>query len=211
MARYTGPVCRLCRRNGNKLFLKGERCYTPRCAIEKHRGPPGEQASMMMRRRITEYGTQLQEKQKARQIYGVLERQFRNYIDKANRMSGVTGDRLLQLLERRLDNAVYRLGFGDSRAQARQVVLHGHITVNGRKASIPSYQIKAGDVIGWRERSKKTEYFKIVSESLGKRPVPAWMTVDTGEITGTVATLPEPTDIDTTINTRMIVEFYSRK
>lgn len=211
MARYTGPVCRLCRRNGNKLFLKGERCYTPRCAIEKHRGAPGEQASMMMRRRITEYGTQLQEKQKARQIYGILERQFRNYIDKANRMSGVTGDRLLQLLERRLDNAVYRLGFGDSRAQARQVVLHGHITVNGRKASIPSYQIKAGDVIGWRERSKKTEYFKIVSESLGKRPVPAWMTVDPGEITGTVATLPEPSDIDTTINTRMIVEFYSRK
>ena len=210
MARYTGPVCRLCRRVGEKLFLKGERCLTPKCAIERRNNPPGEHGANR-RRRVSEHGLQLREKNRARAVYGVLERQFRNYIDKANRMSGVTGDRLLQLLERRLDNAVYRLGFGDSRAQARQVVLHGHITVNGRKASIPSYQIKAGDVIGWREQSKKTEYFKIVSESLGKRPVPAWMTVDPGEITGTISTLPEPSDIDTTINTRMIVEFYSRK
>ncbi|NQW15984.1 MAG: 30S ribosomal protein S4 [Chloroflexi bacterium] len=211
MARYTGPVCRQCRRNGNKLFLKGERCYTPRCAIEKHRGKPGQQASQMMRSRITEYGTQLQEKQKARQMYGVLERQFKNYIDRANRMSGVTGDRLLQLLERRLDNAVYRMGFADSRNQARQLVNHGHFTVNGRKASIPSFLIKQGDLVSWREQSRKTEIFKIVSESLGKRPTPTWLTVDTGEVTGSITTLPEPTEIDSAIDTRMIVEFYSRR
>ena len=211
MARYTGPVCRQCRRNGNKLFLKGERCYTPRCAIEKHRGPPGQQATQMIRRRITEYGTQLQEKQKARQIYGVLERQFKIYIERANRMSGVTGDRLLQILERRLDNTVYRMGFADSRNQARQLVNHGHFTVNGRKASIPSFQIKQGDVVSWREQSRKTEIFKIVSESLGKRPTPTWLSVDTGTVEGTITTLPEPTEIDSAIDTRMIVEFYSRR
>jgi small subunit ribosomal protein S4 len=165
----------------------------------------------MMRRRITEYGTQLQEKQKARQMYGVLERQFKNYIERANRMSGVTGDRLLQILERRLDNTVYRMGFADSRNQARQLVNHGHFTVNGRKASIPSFQIKQGDVVSWREQSRKTEIFKIVSDSLGKRPTPTWLSVDTGTVEGTVATLPEPTEIDSAIDTRMIVEFYSRR
>jgi small subunit ribosomal protein S4 len=165
----------------------------------------------MMRRRITEYGTQLAEKQKARQMYGVLERQFKNYIERANRMSGVTGDSLLQILERRLDNAVYRMGFADSRNQARQLVNHGHITVNGRKASIPSIQIKQGDVVAWREQSRKTEIFKIVSDSLGKRPTPTWLTVDGGTVAGTVTTLPEPTEIDSAIDTRMIVEFYSRR
>lgn len=211
MARYTGPVCRLCRRNGSKLFLKGDRCYTPRCAIEKRRNPPGEGMSRMMRRRISEYGQQLREKQKARQIYGVLERQFKIYVDRASRSTGVTGERLLQQLERRLDNVAYRLGFADSRAQARQLVLHFHLQVNGRRVNIPSYQVEAGDVIKWREQSKKNEYFKTVSESLGKRPTPGWLTVDRDEISGTVAALPEPSEVDTSIDTRLIVEFYSRK
>ncbi len=211
MARYTGPVCRLCRRNGSKLFLKGERCYTPRCAIEKRRNPPGEQMNRMMRRRVTEYGQQLQEKQKTRQIYGVLERQFRNYIEKATRAAGVTGDTLMQMLERRLDNVVYRLGFADSRAQARQLVNHSHFQVNGRRVNIPSYEVRTGDVIQWREQSKKNEYFKAMSESLGKRPVPGWLTVDRGEVSASVAALPEPADVDATIDTRLIVEFYSRK
>ena len=211
MARYTGPVCRLCRRNGSKLFLKGERCYTPRCAIEKRRGRPGEASTRMMRRRITEYGTQLQEKQKARQIYGVLERQFKTYIEKASRMSGVTGDRLLQLLERRLDNAVYRLGFADSRSQARQIVNHGLIDVNGRRVMTPSYMIKAGDIVTWRERARKTEFYKTISETVGTRTVPAWLSLDSGAMSGSVNMLPEPTDVDTAIDTRLIVEFYSRK
>lgn len=211
MARYTGPVCRLCRRNGSKLFLKGERCYTARCAIEKRRNPPGDQSGRQFRRRITEYGQQLQEKQKTRQIYGVLERQFRNYIEKATRSAGVTGETLLQMLERRLDNVVYRLGFADSRSQARQLVKHGHFQVNGKRANIPSFEVKAGDVIQWRAAKKNNTYFKEMSESLGKRPVPSWLTVDRTEISASISTLPEPSDIDTTIDTRLIVEFYSRK
>ncbi len=165
----------------------------------------------MIRRRITEYGQQLQEKQKARQIYGILERQFKTYINKATKARGITGDLLLQLLERRLDNVVYRLGFGDSRSQARQLVRHGHLQVNGRRVDIPSYQVRAGDVVTWREQSTKNEYYKTLAETLGKRPVPGWLTVDRGEVSGMVKALPEASEMDTTLDTRLIVEFYSRR
>lgn len=211
MARYTGPVCRLCRRQGTKLFLKGERCYTPRCPIEKRRGQPGDRGARAMRRRVTEYGQQLNEKQKARQIYGLLERQFRNYVDRATRLSGVTGDRLIEILERRLDNAVFRLSFADSRTQARQLVAHGHIQVNGRRVSIPSFQVEHGDTITWRDQSRNNEYYKVLVESLGKRPVPSWLNLDRGQVQGTVVAAPEPTDVDTSIDTRLIVEYYSRR
>lgn len=211
MARYTGPVCRLCRRQGTKLFLKGERCYTPRCPIEKRRGQPGDRGARAMRRRVTEYGQQLNEKQKARQIYGLLERQFRNYVDRATRLSGVTGDRLIEILERRLDNAVFRLSFADSRTQARQLVAHGHIQVNGRRVSIPSFQVEHGDTITWRDQSRNNEYYKVLVESLGKRPVPRWLNLDRGQVQGTVVAAPEPTDVDTSIDTRLIVEYYSRR
>lgn len=211
MARYTGPVCRLCRHSGTKLFLKGERCYSPRCAIERRRGQPGSVTSRNTRRRVTEYGQQLNEKQKARQIYGVLERQFKTYIDKATRLSGVTGDRLLQLLEQRLDNVVFRLGFADSRSQARQIVSHGHITVNQRPVNISSFQVKPGDVVAWREQSTDTECYKTVAEQLGKRPVPGWLQLDRGKVAGTVSAAPEASDVDTSVDTRLIVEFYSRR
>ena len=163
MARYNGPACRLCRRVGEKLFLKGERCYTPRCAVDKRRAAPGEQAAnagFARRRRMSEHGTQLREKQKARYVYGTLERQFSNYMDAATRATGVTGDRLMQLLERRLDNVVYRLAFGDSRNQSRQLINHGHFQVNGRKVDIPSFMVKPGDVVSWREQSRSNNYFK---------------------------------------------------
>ena len=208
MARYIGPKCKLSRRQGVDLFLKSRaRPIESKCQLEKPPGQHGEGRG----RRLSDYALQLREKQKLRFIYGVLERQFKNYIERANRMSGVTGDRLLQIPERRLDNTVYRMGFADSRNQARQLVNHGHFTVNGRKASIPSFQIKQGDVVSWREQSRKTEIFKIVSESLGKRPTPTWLSVDTGTVEGTITTLPEPTEIDSAIDTRMIVEFYSRR
>lgn len=214
MARYNGPVCRLCRRVGEKLFLKGERCYTPRCAVDKRRSPPGEQAAnagFQRRRRISEHGTQLREKQKARYVYGTLERQFSNYMKEASRSTGVTGERLMQLLERRLDNVVYRLAFGDSRSQARQLVNHGHFQVNGRRVDIPSYLVKPGDVISWREQSRSNEYFKTMKETLPKRTVPGWLQLNTENAIGTVAALPDPSEIDTKVDTRMIVEFYSRR
>jgi small subunit ribosomal protein S4 len=214
MARYNGPACRLCRRVGEKLFLKGERCYTPRCAVDKRRSPPGEQAAnagFQRRRRISEHGTQLREKQKARFVYGTLERQFSNYMKEATRASGVTGDRLMQLLERRLDNVVYRLSFGDSRNQSRQLVNHGHLEVNGRRVDIPSYMVKPGDVISWREQSRSNNYFKTMKETLPKRAVPGWLQLNAENATGTVAALPAPSEIDTKVDTRMIVEFYSKR
>ena len=214
MARYNGPACRLCRRVGEKLFLKGERCYTPRCAVDKRRSPPGEQAAnagFQRRRRISEHGTQLREKQKARFVYGTLERQFSNYMKEATRASGVTGDRLMQLLERRLDNVVYRLSFGDSRNQSRQLVNHGHLEVNGRRVDIPSYMVKPGDVISWREQSRSNNYFKTMKETLPKRTVPGWLQLNSENATGTVAALPAPSEIDTKVDTRMIVEFYSKR
>ncbi|MBJ27632.1 MAG: 30S ribosomal protein S4 [Chloroflexi bacterium] len=208
MARYTGPACRLCRRAGEKLFLKGERCYTPRCAVEKRRRPPGDTGQR--RRRLSEWGTQLREKQKARQSYGVLERQFRGYFDTARKMPGVTGANLLQLLESRLDNVVYRLGFAGARQQARQWVLHGHFTVNDRKVSIPSYRVKPGQVVGWKESSKAKGLFVEASRQLGQRPVPDWLSLDKNKMVGSVSRLPESRDIDTLVDTRLIVEHYSR-
>ena len=208
MARYTGPKCKNCRRLGMKL------CPKPpgKCAWDRRKSAPGDKSTQQRRRRISEYGTQLREKQKARAIYGVLERQFRNYYKKASRLEGVTGDRLLQLLESRLDNVVYRLGFADSRPQSRQIVGHGHIQVNGKKVNIPSYQVHAGDRISWREQSRKTGLFEIVSNGMGANSViPSWLNVDSDKAVGEVVTLPKSSDVELSIDTRQIVEFYSRK
>ena len=208
MARYTGPICKNCRRFGMKL------CSKPagKCAWERRKSAPGDKSTQQRRRRISEYGTQLREKQKARAIYGVLERQFRNYYKKATRLEGVTGDRLLQLLESRLDNVVYRLGFADSRRQSRQIVGHGHIQVNGKKVNIPSYQVKAGDRISWREQSKKTGLFEIVSNGMGANSIiPSWLNVDSDKAVGEVVSMPRSSDVELTIDTRQIVEYYTRK
>jgi small subunit ribosomal protein S4 len=208
MARYTGPVCRQCRRAGEKLFLKGERCFTPKCAVEKRHKTPGNQQAR--RRRVSEWGIQLREKQKMRQSYGVLERQFRNYFATARKLPGITGSNLLQLLERRLDNLTYRVGFADSRAQARQYVLHGHFTVNGRKVNIPSFRVRPGDVLGWKAASKDRQFSQDAVKAVGQRTIPAWVDVDGTAMTVTVVRNPEAEDIDSKIETRMIVEFYSR-
>ncbi|MDP6102358.1 MAG: 30S ribosomal protein S4 [Dehalococcoidia bacterium] len=208
MARYTDAVCRLCRRAGEKLFLKGERCYTPRCAAEKRRKPPGSQP--MRRRRTSDWGTQLREKQKARQIYGVLEKQFRKYFGEAQRRPGMTGLYLLQLLEERLDNVAYRLNFADSRSQARQLVRHGHIMVNDRKVDIPSYRVKVDDVVIWKESSKESGIYAQMVEDIPRRPLPAWLSLDTEKMVGRVLSLPEPSEIDTGIDVRLVVEHYSR-
>src|SRR5213595_1487900 len=176
MARYTDAVCKLCRREGVKLFLKGDRCFTPKCAVERRPYPPGPQATR--RRKVSEYSLQLREKQKARHVYGVLERQFRRHFAEAERRQGQTGENLLRILETRLDNVVYRLGFADSRAQARQLVTHGHFAVNGRKTDIPSFIAKPNDVITVRERSKGLEYFKTAELKLAQKGVPAWLKLD---------------------------------
>jgi small subunit ribosomal protein S4 len=208
MGRYTGPVCRQCRRAGEKLFLKGERCFTPKCGVEKRRKTPGNQQPR--RRRVSEWGIQLREKQKARQTYGVLERQFRNYFVAARRMPGMTGSNLLQLLERRLDNVAYRVGFGDSRAQARQRVLHGHFTVDGRKVNIPSYRVRPGQVIAWKPASKEKPFAVDTLRTVGQRIIPEWIEMDKTAMQATVTRNPEANDIDARVDTRMIVEFYSR-
>jgi len=199
----------LCRRTGEKLFLKGERCLTPKCAIERRNNPPGEHGANR-RRRVSEHGLQLREKNRARAVYGVLERQFRNYFEEASRKSGVTGAYLLQLLERRLDNVVFRMGFAESRAQARQTVRHRHITINGRRMDVPSYRVKVGDVIGWRERSKENELYKTLVADVHRKPLPSWLSVDADAVTGRVEALPDPDDMDLKIEQRMIVEFYAR-
>ncbi len=209
MARYTGPVCRLCRRTGEKLFLKGERCLTPKCAIDKRSNPPGQHGASR-RRRVSEHGTQLKEKKRARSIYGVLERQFYKYYEEATRKSGVTGEHLLQFLERRLDNVVFRLGFAESRAQARQVIRHRHMTVNGRRVDIPSFRVKLGDVIGWTERAQNMGLYKIIVADLRRKPLPNWLSLDVETVTGKVEALPEPTEMDVKVDDRMIVEFYAR-
>lgn len=209
MARYTGPVCRLCRRAGEKLYLKGERCYSPKCPIEKKALPPGQHGAA--RRKLSEYGLQLREKQKARQQYGVLERQFRRYVAKAQRARGVTGATLLQLLERRLDNVVYRLGFATSRSQARQWVLHGHVEVNGRKVNIPSYLVKAGDEVAIGEGSRKIPFFSDVAQGAIRGPeVPSWLEVDRENLRGQVLHLPSREEIDTAVQENLIVEHYAR-
>ena len=210
MARYTGSACRLCRRFGDKLMLKGERCSTLKCPLEKRNTPPGGRPVARGRSRISERGLQLREKQKLRFSYGVLERQFRRFFVEAKRSPSATGENLLILLERRLDNVIYRLGFADSRAQARQIVRHGHIMVNGRKADIPSLLVKPGDVVKWREASTKTEYYKRVAEEIEEKSIPNWLSLDKESMTGRVLNLPGKDDIEAGFNTKAIVEYYSR-
>lgn len=209
MARYIDPVCRRCRRIGEKLFLKGERCYTPRCAVDRRKRPPGEQ--IPRRRRSSEWAIQLREKQKARFAYGVLERQFRKYFDVAKDQPGVTGDLLLQLLETRLDNTVYRLCFADSRSQARQFVNHGHFMVNDKRVDIPSYQVKPGDTVAWKRVGDSIPAFiEAITDGIPKRPVPQWLSLDTEHLRGQIVSLPTAAEIDLGIDSRLIVEFYSR-
>ena len=208
MARYTGSVCRLCRREGTKLFLKGEKCFSAKCAVSKRPTPPG-QHGQARQRKPSEYGLQLREKQKARRAYGLLEGQFYRTYERAANMKGVTGENLLALLERRLDNVVYRAGFAASRPQARQLVLHGHFLVNGHKVDVPSYEVDQNDVITVKVGSKEVELFKAAREG-SSRIVPKWLTVNADELTATVAALPVREDIDFSIQENMIVEFYSR-
>ncbi len=213
MARYTGPVCKLCRREGEKLFLKGDRCFTPKCSFERRPYPPGQhgQEAQYHRTRASDYALQLREKQKARRIYGVLERQFRRYFKEALRRPGLTGENLLVILERRLDNVVYRLGLAASRAQARQLVQHGHFVVNGRRTNIPSFLVRPGDVIEVREGSRKRAYFKEVRDYLHDRPpVPDWLRFDSNALRAEVLRLPKREDIDLPLNEQLIVEYYSR-
>lgn len=209
MARYLGPVCRLCRREGEKLFLKGEKCYTEKCPFERRGYPPG-QHGQGRRQRPTEYGIHLREKQKLRRIYGVLERQFERYYREAARRKGVTGENLLILLESRLDNIVYRLGFAPSRAAARQLVMHGHFTVNGRKVDIPSAQVRPGDVIEVREKSRQIPMIKESVEAATSRGLPAWLELDAEAMRGTVKSLPTRDQIDVQVQEHLIVEHYSR-
>lgn len=207
MARYTGPVCRLCRREGVKLYLKGEKCYSDKCPVVKRATPPGQHGAS--RRKPTEYAIQLREKQKARRFYGVLEKQFERYYAMATRKKGVTGEVLLQTLERRLDNVVYRMGFAASRAEARQIVKHSHIEVNGRKVNIPSYLVREGDVVAVRESSREHKRIKELAAA-APRTVPAWLSVDHEALRGTVLRLPNRDEIDTPVQEQLIVEYYSR-
>jgi len=213
MARYTGPVCKLCRREGEKLFLKGTRCFSPKCPFERKRGyPPGQHGwvARFRRRRQSDYAYQLREKQKAKRIYGMLERQMRRFFNEAERRSGVTGENLLSLLETRLDNVVYRMGFADSRAQARQLVAHGHFSVNGRRLKVPSYMVKPEDEISVRESSRKNKYFKARAEALDEGAVANWLSLDPRAMAGRMLREPSAEDIDTTLSHQLIVEYYSR-
>ena len=211
MARYTDAVCKLCRREGQKLFLKGERCVSPKCAVDRRPFPPGEAGRRnVMRRKVSDYGIQLREKQKARRMYGVLERQFRRYFKEASRRKGLTGGTLLALLESRLDNVVYRLGFADSRAQARQLVRHGHFAVNGRKTDIPSFQVSLNDLISVREGSRTKTYFRERAQILGSASPPTWLSLDASNLGGTVTSAPERDEIGVLLNEQLIVEYYSR-
>jgi len=208
MARYTAAVCRLCRRSGEKLMLKGSKCIT-KCILDKRSKPPGQQTARR-RPRVSERGLQLREKQKARYSYGLLERQFKRLFTAAERQSGVTGENLLVLLERRLDNVVYRLGFADSRAQARQLVRHGHILLNGRQTDIPSRLIKEGDTISWKPTSTESEYYKQLVKDIKSKQVLNWLSLDTQNLVGQVLSLPTPDDIEAKFDGKSIVEFYSR-
>lgn len=213
MARYTGPVCKLCRRDGEKLFLKGARCLSPKCSVERRAYPPGQHGkdAQFRRGRGSDYSLQLREKQKARRMYGILERQFRRYFSEALRRPGLTGSNLLTILESRLDNVVYRLGWADSRAHARQIVQHGHITVNGRRTNIPSYLVRPNDLVAIREQSRSRQYFKELRAYMEDRPhAPEWLSVNVGAIEGTVLRVPERRDIDLPLNEQLIVEYYSR-
>jgi small subunit ribosomal protein S4 len=209
MARYIGPVCRLCRREGMKLFLKGERCYTEKCAIEKRNVVPG-QHGRARKAKLVGYGIQLREKQKVKRTYGVLENQFRRYFEAADRQKGVTGELLLQMLERRLDNVVYRLGFATSRPQARQLVRHGHFTVNGRRVDIPSYPVRSGDTVAVRGASGENPTIQHAMEEVKGRGVPEWLLLDSGGQAGKVSQLPTREQINLPVQEQLIVELYSK-
>lgn len=206
MARYTGAVCRLCRREGQKLFLKGQRCYTDKCSVK--RGTPGQHGQS--RRKLSEYGVQFREKQKAKRYYGVLESQFRKYFEMANKMKGVTGDNLLSILESRLDNVVYRLGFATSRAEARQLVLHGHFNVNGKRVDIPSYLVSVGDVIAIREGSKGSAKIKEVLEITESKLIPGWLELNRDALEAKVVAVASREHIDLPLEEHLIVELYSK-
>lgn len=210
MARYTGPVCRQCRREAAKLYLKGDKCYSDKCPFSRRSYAPGQHGQGQARKKVSEYGIQLREKQKARRIYGILERQFRTYFEKAERMKGITGENLLVLLERRLDNVVFRLGFAASRTQARQLVRHGHFQVNGHRVDIPSYLIKPGDVIVVAESSKESPLIKETAEGLSTKTVPAWLEMSAADMSGKVVRYPNREEIDAPIQEHFIVELYSR-
>ncbi|HEX9617978.1 MAG TPA: 30S ribosomal protein S4 [Anaerolineales bacterium] len=212
MAKYRGPVCKLCRREGEKLFLKGERCFTPKCSVEKRDYPPGEhgKGAQFRRRRESDYNRQLRAKQKARRIYGVLERQFRRYYEVSLQRRGLTGLNLLQILESRLDNVVFRLGFAVNRAQARHLVTHGHFMVNGRRTDVPSMLVSPGDQISIRDGSRKRPYFKDLPAVAEERNIPDWVSRDLRNMTGSVIRLPERPEIDGNLSEQLIVEFYSR-
>ena len=209
MARYTGPVCRLCRREDAQLYLKGDRCFSTKCGYERRPYPPG-QHGQGRRRRPSDYGQQLREKQKVKRMYGLLEKQFRGYYYKASRMKGVTGENLLMLLERRLDNVALRMGFSSSHAEARQLVRHSHFTVNGKRVNIPSYQVRAGDVIVVREKSRKVQKIVDALANVDRVPRPAWIELDKDKFTGKITTLPARSDIAQDIDEQLIVELYSK-
>ncbi|WAM34667.1 30S ribosomal protein S4 [Caldicellulosiruptor morganii] len=208
MSKYIGPDCRLCRREGMKLFLKGDRCYTEKCAFAKRPYPPGQHGQE--RKKLSEYGMQLREKQKVKRIYGVLETQFRRYFEMAEKMKGIAGENLLSLLERRLDNVVYRLGFASSRGEARVLVSHAHFLVNGKPVNIPSYLVEVGDVIEVREKSKSKQRFIEIKEKYAKKPSPKWLEKDAENLVGRVIALPTREDIDMPIREHLIVELYSK-
>jgi small subunit ribosomal protein S4 len=212
MAKYRGPVCKLCRREGEKLFLKGERCFTPKCAFERRGYAPGQhgKSSQFRRRRESDYNRQLRAKQKARRIYGILERQFRRYYEVSLQRRGLTGLNLLQILESRLDNIVYRLGYASSRGQARLLVTHGHFTVNGRRTDVPSMLVSADDVVAVREGSLRRTYFKELGDLAEERNIPAWLDRDVKNLSGKVLRLPERSEIDGNLQEQLIVEYYSR-
>ena len=207
MARYTGPACKLCRREGKKLYLKGDRCLSGKCALDRRATAPGQHGAA--KKKMREYGLQLREKQTTKRYYGVLEKQFKNYYDEAARKEGMTGENLLLLLERRLDNVVYRLGFAESRRDARQLVLHAHFTVNGKKVNIPSYIVKAGDVVAVKESSRSNKYFAEIKQ-MQKGTMPKWVDFNPDTLEGKVLALPQRDDIDAQIAEHMIVELYSK-
>lgn len=208
MARYTGAVCRMCRREGGKLFLKGERCYSDKCSFTRRAYAPGQHGQS--RKKVSEYGIQMREKQKTRRYYGVLESQFEGYFKKAEGKVGMTGQNLLRILECRLDNVVYRLGLASSRAEARQLVVHGHYTVNGKRVNIPSYQVKVDEVIAICQKSRSSDKFKAIAESCGGRPVPMWLDMNKETLEAKVLRMPNREDIDLDVSELLIVEYYSK-
>jgi small subunit ribosomal protein S4 len=212
MSKYRGPVCRLCRREGEKLFLKGERCFTPKCSVERRAYPPRQhgKGAQFRRRRDSDYNRQLRAKQKARRVYGILERQFRRYYEEALGRRGLTGLNLLQILETRLDNVIYRMGYASNRAEARLYVTHGHFTVNGRRTDVPSMLVSPGDIVAVREESRPSTFFKTLAAVAEDRPIPAWLSRDLRNLSGAVIRMPERSEIESNLQEQLIVEYYSR-